>query len=245
MTRWFSLSVALTVLAVGVSLYVYFIHYDQLPEKVPTHWGIDGQPDGWTPKEKTAGTFMLVPAMMAGMVVLTVVLPWLSPRSFDLNRFRGTYEYIMFLVVALMGYLHLAILLGSLQVLPLDMGQLILGGICLFFALMGNVLGKVKRNFYVGVRTPWTLASEVVWTQTHRVAAWLFTAAGVVGFLAVLAAAVLGVHSPWLFIVLFVGVMAAALLPVFYSLYLYKKLEGEGRLESQQPAAVPPAQGPA
>ena len=246
MTRWFTLSVALTVLAVGFSLYIFFGYYGQLPEQVPTHWGIDGQPNGWTPKENIWGTFILMPGVMAALVALTAVLPWLSPKAFDLNRFRSIYEYIMCLAVALMGYLHVVILLGSLQVLPLDMGQVILGGMCLFFALLGNVLGKVKRNFYVGVKTPWTLASEVVWTQTHRLAAWMFTAVGVVGFVVLAATTLLGVRSPWLFVVPFAGIMAAAFVPVFYSLYLYKKLEGEGRLETQQPApAAPPAQGPA
>jgi uncharacterized membrane protein len=100
----------------------------------------------------------------------------------------------------------------------------------LFFALLGNVLGKVQRNFYVGVRTPWTLASETVWVQTHRLAAWLFTGAGVLGLVIVL------VGVPFYFA--FGLILVAALVPVVYSLVLYKRLEKKGLLEP--PAEINP-----
>ena len=93
----------------------------------------------------------------------------------------------------------------------------------------GNVMGKVKRNFWMGVRTPWTLASERVWNQTHRVAAWLYTAIGIVGLIAVL----LGVPM----VVVFGTFIACVLFPIPYSLYLYKKLERQGKLES--PSGAP------
>src|SRR5262245_17683179 len=100
----------------------------------------------------------------------------------------------MFLVTALFGYLHGVILLQQFKNPPVrfDIGRLMVGGMFLFFALLGNVLGKVKRNFFMGVRTPWTLASETVWTRTHRLAAWLWTGGGLVGLVAVLAGAPLG-----------------------------------------------------
>ena len=101
----------------------------------------------------------------------------------------------------------------------------VVAGAYLLFALLGNVLGKVQRNFWVGVRTPWTLASDTVWTQTHRLAAWLFVAGGLVGFAATLA----GASGVWLF----VGVLVAiAGVPVVYSLVLYKRLERQGRVSA-------------
>ena len=85
-------------------------------------------------------------------------------------------------------------------------------------------MNKVRRNFYVGIRTPWTIASEQVWNQTHRVAAWLYVPLGLIGF----AAVVLGVNLIVVFVVFIFGV----LFPVPYSLYLYKRLEREGKLNS-------------
>lgn len=225
MTRWFYVSVAFTALAFAVSGYVLTFAYDRLPEQVPTHWNIHGEPDAFTPKEKVFPTFLLLPCVMIGILLLTIVLPWLSPQQFKVDDFRDTYGYVMMLVTGLMGYIHMVILLASLghhQYL----NKLLIGGMFLAFALIGNVLGKVRRNFWMGVRTPWTLASDQVWIQTHRLAAWLFVAAGVLGFVAVLAGAP--------FLVCFIGLMVAAFVPALYSLVLYKRLEREGKL---QPAA--------
>lgn len=224
MTRWFYLAIAFTVLAFAISGYVGIFQYDRLPDQVPTHWDIYGQPDAFTPKEKILPTFLLLPLIMIGMLGLTLVLPWLSPQHFKVDTFRATYGYVMMLVTALLCYMHGVILLASL-----GQGQylqkLLFGGLFLAFALIGNVLGKIRRNFWIGVRTPWTLASDQVWIQTHRLAAWLFVAAGVLGFVAVLA----GVP----FVLCFVGLMVAALAPVIYSLVLYKRLEREGKLQGE------------
>jgi uncharacterized membrane protein len=224
MTRWLYLSLALTALAFAgsVSLFTVPSLYERIPEQVPTHWNAAGEPDAYTAKQDVWKAFLLIPGLMAGTVVLTLVLPWLSPKKYDLDRFRTTYQYIMFLVTALFGYIHFASILGGLQS-AIDTTRLVLGGICLFLALIGNVMGKVQRNFYVGVRTPWTLASDAVWVGTHRLAAWLMTGGGLLGLVLILA----GVPFYYAFIL----ILVTALVPVPYSLYLYKRLEREGRLE--------------
>jgi uncharacterized membrane protein len=91
---------------------------------------------------------------------------------------------------------------------------------------MGNVLGKVRRNFWVGVRTPWTLASERVWNDTHRLAARLFVVAAVAG----LAIVVLPISLPAMSITVFILIIVSAVLPVFYSLAHYKWLERRGEI---------------
>jgi len=103
-------------------------------------------------------------------------------------------------------------------------GRAILAGIFLFFALMGNVMGKVRRNFYIGVRVPWTLASERVWNDTHRLAAWVMTSAGVAGFLAILFGAPIWAGFVLLFVPMFI--------PIVYSFLHYKALERSGQLEA-------------
>ena len=174
--------------------------------------------------------FYLLPTIIAGVVAFGLfVLPWLSPRNFQVESFRRTYDYVFFLVAALFVYMQSIILWSQLHG-PVLMERGFLAGIFLFFALIGNVLGKVKRNFWMGVRTPWTLADPIVWDRTHRVAAWLFVAAGLIGGVL----ALLGVNP----IVCFVILMIGALTPVVYSAVLYKRLEREGKLESQQPVSV-------
>jgi len=224
MTRWLYGSILLAALAFAGSFYVYFFQNDRLPDQVPIHWDAHGRPDGFKPKEDAFGVFLMVPAMMAGFGGLTLLLPWLSPKQFDVDRFRGTFQYIMMLIQGLFAFIHLLILLGSLKRdEPFDMGRWIIAAVFLLFALMGNVLGQVRRNFWMGVRTPWTLASETVWNQTHRVSAWIFVGGGLAGFVAMLA----GAPAFWCFIAFLVLLLAGLIL---YSLVLYKRLEKQGKL---------------
>jgi uncharacterized membrane protein len=124
-------------------------------------------------------------------------------------------------LIAMLAYIHLLELAAGLG-LALDISRAIVGGVSLLFALMGNVLGKVRRNFFIGVRTPWTLASEHVWNATHRFAAKTFFAGGVVGLMAVI------LRAP--FWAPMSAILIAALSPVIYSLFFYKRLERQGNL---------------
>lgn len=226
MTRWGIASIVLGLLLLAGSAGAHSLFHGRMPERVPIHWRIDGQPDGWASKDQVFLIYYLLPTITLGLIVLGMfVLPWLSPRNFAVEGFRSTYDYMFFLIAALFAFMH-----GMFLASMIDGGGLsfrpFLAGLFGFFALIGNVLGKVKSNFWMGVRTPWTLADPLVWQRTHRMAAWSFTAVGAAGAIA----ALVGV-SP---VICFVGLMAAALWPVIYSLILYKRLERDGKLVSQQ-----------
>jgi len=229
MNRWLLLSFVVVLFTLGATLYLCLVIPDRLPAEVPTHWGISGNPDAWVPREQAWKYLVLMPVVMFGFIGLTLLLPWLSPKGFDPNRFRPTYNFVMSMVVVLFGYIQAMILLASMEV-KIDIGRAFAAGFFLFFAVIGNVMGKVRRNFWVGVRTPWTIASETVWNQTHRLASWLWVGMGVAGFIAALAGVSL--------IVCFVGLMLAALYPVLHSLILYKRLEKQGRLHEDMPNEV-------
>jgi uncharacterized membrane protein len=223
MTRWLWVSILLTGAACGLSWYVSSYRHEDLPERIPVHWDINGQPNDWVARDDAGWAFWMMPATMAALVVLTIILPWISPRPFDVERFRSTYGYMMTLAVALMGYLHVMIVLGMLQRLGgADIGRWLLAGVFLFVAAIGNVLGRLRRNFWMGIRTPWTLASEAVWIQTHRLAAWLWVAGGLVGFVALLA----GVPVLWAIVALLVVMVAG---PILASLVIYQRLERAGK----------------
>src|SRR5262249_5577253 len=150
------------------------------------HWGWGDQPDKFIPKAEALPYLLMGPGVMLLMLVLTFLLPWLSPRSYEVDRFRGVFQFLMAQTAILFGYIQLILVLAALGA-PVPMPRSLVAGIFLFFAILGNVLGKVRRNFWVGVRTPWTLASEKVWNATHRLSAWLFLGLGLAGFAAVLA----------------------------------------------------------
>lgn len=198
------------------------VAYPLLPSTAPLHWDARGHVNGWGPRWSL---FVYGPGMMGLIVLLFAALPWLSPKKFEVESFRATYLYLMIVVVALLAYCQMLIVaaaMGSILGVTIDISRAILGGVGLLIALMGNVLGKVRRNFFIGVRTPWTIANEQVWNATHRLAAKTFFAGGLVA----LGIAVLG-EPFWLALA---AILLAALTPAMYSLIFYKRLERGGVL---------------
>lgn len=206
--------IILTAAALALSL----ILYPSLPDRMPMHWNIHGEIDGYGAKSWAA---FLGPGLMALMLLAFRFLPWLSPRRFEVadTGTRPTYLYMMVVIVLLIGYVH-AVSVTAAMGWAGNVGRAMVAGIFLFFALLGNVLGKVPRNFYIGIRTPWTLASERVWYATHRLAARILVLAGAVGF-------VLVILTGW-FVLSFVLLIAALLIPVAHSLIYYKRLQRQG-----------------
>ena len=188
--------------------------YPNLPDPVPTHWSLSGKPDGFTPKPW--GAFVM-PLAMTAIYLILLALPKISPRGFAMDRFAETWGTVRgFLMLFLFFVGVIALLAAAGEPIPMDRAMLVPMGLLL--ALLGNFMGKFTRNFFVGIRTPWTLASEEVWLRTHRLGGKVFVVVG----LAVAAAGLLG--AP--FAVVLGVVMGAVLIPVVYSFVIYRRLEG-------------------
>ena len=221
MIRWILLSLSLSLAEGTVMAFIGLTRTDLVMEKIPIHWDIHMNADGWTDRAHFVWYLLIAPGVMLLMTALMAVLPWLSPKNFEIDRFAGTFGFVMTTLVVFFGYMGALILWAGIEE-NAYWPQFFVAGFFALFAVMGNMMGKVQRNFYMGIRTPWTLASETVWNRTHRVAAWLWVGAGVVGGIAVL------VGLP--FWIALVAILAAALWPVLYSLILYKSLEKQGKL---------------
>ncbi len=206
------------MLLTAAALVATALVYPHLSSHVATHWNLHSQPDGYSPKWSL---FLIGPGSMLAMMLLMYFLPWLSPKNFEVESFRSTYLQIMLMLVCMMGYFH-AVILWAGSGHPLNVGRAIVGGICLIFILLGNLMGKVRRNFYIGIRTPWALANERVWNATHRFAAKTVVACGLAGL--VLTAT--GLDTWPVFVIL----LAGWFVPVVYSLVYYKQLENRGEL---------------
>jgi uncharacterized membrane protein len=188
--------------------------YPGLPDPMPTHWNAAGQVNGWMPK--FWGAF-LVPIVMVFLWVMFLVLPKISPRGFEMEPFARAWDVFKVTTLAVILYIGVLVLQAAKSAGTLS-PTAIFCALGVLFAVMGNVLGKVTRNFFFGIRTPWTLASEEVWHRTHRLAGKLFVAAG----LFVVATALAGIHV-W---PIFVAIGLATLIPVVYSYVIYRRLEG-------------------
>jgi uncharacterized membrane protein len=188
--------------------------YARLPESVPTHWNASGVADGFVPKPW--GPFVL-PLVMLGMFVALFAMPGISPRGYGLERFQGVFELLRVVVMEFLFVVTALVLFAGIGA-PIPMDRAVYGAAGLVFVVLGNFMGKLTRNFFLGIRTPWTLASEEVWLRTHRLAGKLFVLAG----LALMAIGVMGGGV----IAVLVTVAAAAGIPAVFSYVLYRRLEG-------------------
>lgn len=209
MKKW-SIVVCLLLIAAACAALAWC--WPLLPEQVPVHWNASGEVDGYGPR---TAMLLLGPGLMTLALALSLLMPYLSPRRFEINSFESTYSYLCVVTVAMQAYIFALVLLELVHG-GVSMRLAVPAGIFILLILIGNPLGKVRRNFFMGIRTPWTLASEKVWYATHRVAARLMVASGLLGLLALWAGA-----PHWMLLTL---MFAWALLASAYSLVLYKRI---------------------
>lgn len=208
--RTLIVSAVFVAIAVGATIWLY----PRLPAQVPIHWDINGQANRYAPRFWGAAMW---PLLIFGLAVLTMVLPAISPRRFEIKPFAGIYGALMLVIQGVMLVIGMtALLVGAGFALPLSTIVPLAVGVLLM--VLGNYMGKLRKNFFIGIRTPWTLASDAVWERTHRLAGWVFVLAGMAMVLATLAHAMPG----WGLMV----IVAVLLIPYVYSFFVYRALEG-------------------
>jgi immunity protein, SdpI family len=193
------------------------------PERVPVHWNAEGQADRFGGRPEG---LLVMPAVALGLYLLMLVLPRFDPGRANYASFSGAYNTIRLTMLAVLaavyGWTHLSI--HGLVAPEFGLFAPLLVG--LLFVVLGGVMGKIRPNWFVGVRTPWTLSSKRSWVQTHRLAGWLF----VLGGLSVWACLI--VSPSWVHRVIpVVGLLAAGVSAV-YSYFVWRT----------DPDKVPPAQ---
>ncbi len=165
------------------------LYWPSAPSRFPVHWNWQGQVDRYG--DKFEG-LLLMPLMTLGIYLLLVFLPRIDPLRANYELFEGTYA-ILRLVFTVIFALIYAVSLLSAHGYPIDTSLLIpllVGGMLI---VVGNFMGKIRPNWFVGIRTPWTLASKRSWVKTHRLGGWLFILSGLVLVFAAV------VRTPWAF----------------------------------------------
>lgn len=187
--------------------------YPDLPERVPTHWNLAGEVDGWSPRAWGA---WMIPLFTALIWALMRWLPSIDPRGKNYVKFGGAFEGIMISVMLFMLVLHVITLRAALgysvameRVVPLGVGVL--------FVVIGNLLPRARPNWFVGIRTPWTLSSDRVWEKTHRLGGRLFVLGGILIALSTL------LGAAWSSGVLIAVVAICSLVAVVYSYTEWRK----------------------
>ncbi len=197
--------IALVLVVVSFALSVYY--YPRMPDQIASHWNASGNADGSMPK--LWGLFLL-PTLTAGLLALFAAIPRLDPLHENIAEFREYYDLFVVLFVAFMVYVHLLTIVWNLGY-RFDFTMVLLPAIGVLFYFIGSLMGRVERNWFIGVRTPWTLSDDRVWKKTHTRAGPLFKLAGII--------AVLGVFVPRYAIYLLVG--PVVLVAIYLTLYSY------------------------
>ncbi len=205
------LTIVLSVAIILIALILGALVYDQMPDQVASHWNEKGEVDGYM--GKFWGVF-LMPVISIAMLALFLVIPNLDPLKENITEFRETYNLFIFFFMLFFGYVWALTIVWNFR--PFNMNSAILPATGLLFIFIGYMLGKAKRNWFIGIRTPWTLSSETVWDKTHQLGGKLFMASGVLAILGIF----FGEYAIWFTLVPLLGSTVYLLV---YSYLLYKK----------------------
>ncbi len=204
--------ISITLIAIAVIAGV--VLWAQLPEQMASHWNVNDQVDGTMPK--FWGVF-LMPLVTLGMMALFLIIPNIDPLKANIAQFRETFNVFIVLIIAFMLYIHGLTLAWSLGFTGFKMSAAMLPFMGVLFIAIGLMLRKARRNFFIGIRTPWTLSSDSVWDKTHQLGATLFMVSGA---LAIIGGLLGGMAVFWF---LFVPLMGSTIFLVIYSYVLYQR----------------------
>ncbi|CAN5892330.1 SdpI family protein [soil metagenome] len=188
------------------------VTWSSAPDRIPIHWDVSGQPDDY------AGKFvglLGLPMMAVGLYLLLRVLPRVDPLGVNYAKFENVYLIVRYatliLLVAIYGLINLWI-----RDIKLDFSVIVPVLVGALFVVLGNYLGKVRQNWFLGIRTPWTLTSSLSWVKTHRLGGWLLVAVGS----AIVVSGLAGFS--WTAAFILVSLAATALLLAVYSYLIWR-----------------------
>lgn len=195
------------------------------PSRIPMHWDFSGQVDGYGGKVEG---LLGLPLLALGIYLLMRYLPNFDPGRANYPRFAGAYAALRIGILCLMAALY-ALVLVSVEKVPVDVSRIVPVLVGALFVLVGALMGKIRPNWFVGIRTPWTISSKVAWIRTHRLGGWLFLA---VGMLFILTGA-LGFGR-------FGFIPIGAMLAMIVALFVYSYVVWRADPEKQPPAGTQP-----
>lgn len=198
--------VGIVALMVVVSAAVY----SRLPAVMATHWGANNSPNGTMPRFWGVAFPIL---LTVGVAALLWIVPYIDPRRRNYEAFRSTYNAFVVGLVVFLAYLDFLMLAWNLGY-QVPIGRAIAPAVGLVFVGAGVLVQKAQPNWFVGIRTPWTLSSPTVWEKTHKLAAPFIILGGIVT-----AFGVFWVPLVWVGIVLLVLALGGV---VVYSYFAYE-----------------------
>lgn len=201
-----------SLVSVAASIAVSALCYSRLPERVISHWNFAGQADGWSSRNFHVFFF---PSMLVGMYLLFLILPSIDPKKERYVEFVKIYNIFRSMIVLIFLAIYLVATLVNIGY-SINVGLVVPSIIGLMMIVMGNYMGKIKNNWFMGIRTPWTLSSENVWIKTHRLGGLMFVLFGIILIL-----------TPWMpqqlgMAAFITGILCVTIVPMAASYFFYK-----------------------
>ncbi len=198
--------IVLTIIA-GVVL------YPSLPDQMASHWNLNGEVDGYMGK---FWAVFLIPLIMAALLITSIVIPRIDPSKKNIDQFRTVYNLFWVIFTLFMFYIFVLQILWNLD-LEFNFVKALAPAFAGLWIGIGYLLKHSKKNWFVGIRTPWTLSNDKIWDKTHILGSKLFTITGVIMLMG------LFIKPEYFFIILLLATLISAFVPSVYSYLLFRK----------------------
>lgn len=188
---------------------LYF--YPSLPQSMPTHWNVYGNIDSYMSKQYATWMFPLIGLFM---LIIFKIVPSFDPKKKKYQLFSTEWQILQTVFIAFFAYVQAITFYAAYYPSLIIMRPMFIG-LGILYILLGNYLSKIRQNYFIGIKVPWTLESEDNWNKTHRFASWTFVIAGII---VLVEAFFIWQAAP----VVFGSLMLGSFLPVLYSYLLFK-----------------------
>lgn len=202
--------ISIIILSFVIGIYAY---QNIEADKVSSHWDSNGEVNGYM--SKFWGIF-LSPLILLGIYLLFLIIPKIDPLKNNIKKFRGYYDLFILIIALFLFYIFILTIITNLGY-SFNMTMALMPAMGALFFYIGIIMKKLKRNWFMGIRTPWTLSNDEVWNKTHKLGATLFKIIGVIVILGIL------FPSKYVIWIILIPVLASTVWLVLYSYLEYKK----------------------
>ena len=203
------------IIAVAIIVLLFLIgmlSYQYLPDKIAGHWNSQGDVDGDMPK--FLGIF-LVPIIAVGLFLLFILVPKIDPLKENYKKFKNYYDSFILVMIIFMPYVYLLTIIWNFGI-KFNMTSTLIPAVGVLFIYIGIILRNIKRNWFIGIRTPWTISSDRVWSKTHKLGSKLFIISGII--------TILGIFFPkYMIWFILIPVVISSIVCVVYSYLEFRK----------------------
>ncbi len=197
---------------ISLSFIIAIYIYPQMPEKMASHWNIQGEVDSYMSK---FWSLFLMPIISIGLFFLFILIPKIDPLKENIKKFRKYFDGFIVLIMIFLFYVYLLTIFWNIGI-RFNMTQFMMPALGILFYYCGILVENAKRNWFIGIRTPWTLSSEKVWNKTHKIGGKLFKATGII--------ALGGIFLPkYAVLFLTIPIISVAVYTIIYSYFEYQK----------------------